>query len=308
MQDNSLEYTIEKVENGENSYFSRIKNDVLFSIIDNDISPVKPNRTLTEFEKEASNIFFRPITIQENYSGNYDNYISKTLTHILSLKSLPYQKALSNSDLYKYYPKKEIMDTLKSNKKLILLDLDETLIHSEHDLKDKDLRDYDTIIRFKDKDEQSESDEYYEMGILVRNGAQKFLSILNNYFNVAIFTASEKEYADAIIRYLDPNGDLIKFCLYRDNCVNVNDLINVKDLRIIKDIDLKKVVLVDNNMYSFAPQLNNGILINSFYGDKNDTELMNALGYLIQYVFPADDARIINENFFGFEKIMKQME
>ena len=308
MQENSLEYTIEKVENGENSYFSRIKNEVLFSIKGNDISPVKSNRSLTQFEKEASNIFFRPITIQENYSGNYDNYISKTLTHILSLKSLPYQKALANSDLYRYYPKKEIIDTLKSNKKLILLDLDETLIHSDHDLKNKDLRDYDTIIRFKDKDEHSESDEYYEMGILVRNGAQKFFSILNNYFNVAIFTASEKEYADAIIRYLDPNGDLIKFCLYRDNCLNVNDLINVKDLRIIKDIDLKKVVLVDNNMYSFAPQLNNGILINSFYGDKNDVELMNVLGYLIQYIFPADDVRIINENFFGFEKIMKQLE
>ena len=46
----------------------------------------------------------------------------------------------------------------------------------------------------------------------------------------------------------------------------------------------------------------------NLFFDKNDTELMNVLGYLIQYVFPADDARIINENFFGFEKIMKQME
>ena len=146
------------------------------------------------------------------------------------------------------------------------------------------------------------------MGIYVRNGTQKFLSLLNNYFNIGIFTASEKEYADAIIRYLDPNQDIIKFCLYRNNCVNVNDLINVKDLRVIKDIDLKKVVLVDNNMYSFAPQLSNGILINSFYGDKNDVELWNVLGYLIQYIFPADDVRIINEKTFGFKRIMKQME
>ena len=307
MQDNTLEYTIEKAEK-ERNYFFRIKNDFLFNVLDRDISPSKSNIILSEFEKEASNIFFTPMSIQENYSGNYDNYVSKTLSHILSLKDLPFEKALTNSDLYRYYPKKEIAHTLKSDKKLILLDLDETLIHSEQDLKDKDLHIFETIIRFKDKEDFSESNKYYEMGIFVRNGAQKFLSILNNYFNVGIFTASEKEYADAIIRYLDPNGEIIKFCLYRDNCVNVNDLINVKDLRIIKDIDLKKVVLVDNNMYSFAPQLSNGILINSFYGDKNDVEFLNLLEYLIQYVLPADDVRIINEKFFGFERIMKQME
>lgn len=308
MQEDILEYNLEKVEKPKRSYFSRIKNDFLFNIIDNDISQIKSNRTLTEFEKEASNVFFTPILIQENFSGNYDNYVSKTLNHIFSIKNLPYEKALSNSELYKYFPKKEIMHTLKSNKKLILLDLDETLIHSEHELKDKDLNSFDTIIRFKDKDDPSESDEYYEMGIYVRNGTQKFLSLLNNYFNIGIFTASEKEYADAIIRYLDPNQNIIKFCLYRNNCVNVNDLINVKDLRVIKDIDLKKVVLVDNNMYSFAPQLSNGILINSFYGDKNDVELWNVLGYLIQFIFPADDVRIINEKTFGFKRIMKQME
>jgi len=308
MNEDILEYNLEKVEKPKRSYFSRIKNDFLFNIIDNDISQIKSNRTLTEFEKEASNVFFTPILIQENFSGNYDNYVSKTLNHIFSIKNLPYEKALYNSELYKYFPKKEIMHTLKSNKKLILLDLDETLIHSEHELKDKDLNSFDTIIRFKDKDDPSESDEYYEMGIYVRNETQKFLSLLNNYFNIGIFTASEKEYADAIIRYLDPNQDIIKFCLYRNNCVNVNDLINVKDLRVIKDIDLKKVVLVDNNMYSFAPQLSNGILINSFYGDKNDVELWNVLGYLIQYIFPADDVRIINEKTFGFKRIMKQME
>lgn len=57
MQDNSLEYTIEKVENGENSYFSRIKNDVLFSIIDNDISPVKSNRLSPNLKRKLPTYF-----------------------------------------------------------------------------------------------------------------------------------------------------------------------------------------------------------------------------------------------------------
>ena len=75
-------------------------------------------------------------------------------------------------------------------------------------------------------------------------------------------------------------------------------------MKIFKNIPLKKIVLVDNNMYSFAPQLNNGILINSFINDKNDNELLNVFGYLINYILPSDDVRKVNEQFFGFRKIV----
>ena len=76
----------------------------------------------------------------------------------------------------------------------------------------------------------------------------------------------------------------------------------------IKDDDLKKIVLIDNNIYSFSVQLSNGILINSFYGDKNDNELSNVLGYLLQFILPADDVREINEKIFGFKRIIEHIE
>ena len=60
-------------------------------------------------------------------------------------------------------------------------------------------------------------------------------------------------------------------------------------------------------MYSFAPQLNNGILINSFYYDKDDKELDNVYRYLMDYILPADDVRKVNEQFFGFKKILDEM-
>ena len=60
-------------------------------------------------------------------------------------------------------------------------------------------------------------------------------------------------------------------------------------------------------MYSFAPQLNNGILINSFINDKNDNELLNVLSYLVNYILPCDDVRKVNEQFFGFKKIVDDM-
>ena len=70
---------------------------------------------------------------------------------------------------------------------------------------------------------------------------------------------------------------------------------------------MKKIVLIDNSMYSFAAQINNGILINSFFNDKNDTDLNNALEYLINFILPAEDVREINKEFFSFEQIMNDL-
>ena len=264
-----------------------------------DIKNETKNNELNEFEKEASNIFFMPINIKENFQGNYDNYIEPALNHISSLQKLPIEKALVHKN--KYNKNSEVINkVINSDKKIILLDLDETLIHAEYPIKTANINKYDTIIRFKS------DDEYEELGIYLRTGVRQFLSFLNCHFNIAIFTASEKVYADTIIRYLDPNKNIFKFCLYRNHCINVNDLICIKDLRIIDNIDIKKTVLIDNNIYSFSSQLNNGILINSFYDDKNDIELFNVLSYLFEYILPSDDVRKINEKFFGFEKICKE--
>ena len=60
-------------------------------------------------------------------------------------------------------------------------------------------------------------------------------------------------------------------------------------------------------MYSFAAQINNGILINSFFNDRNDSELNNALEYLINYIYPADDVRKVNEEFFNFRQIINDL-
>ena len=87
----------------------------------------------------------------------------------------------------------------------------------------------------------------------------------------------------------------------------MGDLLRVKNLKILKNVPLKKMILVDNNMYSFAPQLENGILINSFINDKNDSELSNLLSYLLNYIYPAEDVRKVNEEFFGFKKIIDEI-
>ena len=271
---------------------------------------------LAEFKRQSSNIVIFPLEAKENYPGNYSQYLEKTLTHISQLKDINFEYALEDPKINEGVPK------LSFNKKILLLDLDETLIHADFD-EEFSPDEYDTIIQFKAKNEEEkkekniedsdstscclsevEEDEVHSVGIFIRKGVKHFLEEVNKYFEVGIFTASVKEYADAVISFLDPENKLIKFRLYRNNCINYNDAFTVKDLRIFKNVDLKKIVLLDNSMYSFAAQINNGILINSFINDKEDNELFNALNYLVNFILPAKDVREVNEQFYNFRQII----
>ena len=284
-------------------------------------------KELKEFKKQTLAIEFNPLGSRENYPGNYDNYIQTSLTHISQLRKIRFDYALSNKKIYKGVP--DYTNKIKPDKKILLIDLDETLIHSDFNLEylnDKKVK-YDTIIKFKDTESDFEEnyEDYYDMrrkklkhelfneekeykvGVFIRKGAKEFLTEVSKYFVVGIFTASVKAYADAVIDYLDPNKNLIQFRLYRNNCINVNDKIFVKDLRIIKGIDIKDIILLDNSIYSFSAQINNGILVNSFFNDKNDIELYNVLGYLLNFLVKAEDVRVVNEQFFNFDKIINDL-
>lgn len=267
-----------------------------------------------------------PISITENIAGNYDIYIQSTLSQMIKFIKINELPPLL----------KHSLSSLSSqNKKILLLDLDETLIHAEfiedNDNNSYDENIYDTVLSFyteipinisnindnnttddesKDDSDTCESEkELNKIGIFFRPKLKEFLEEISEKFFVGIFTASIPEYADTIINYLDPDEKYIKFRLYRNDCVLINNSLRVKDLKILgENINLKNVVLLDNNIYSFLPQINNGILINSFFGDKNDDELSNVMRYLLDYILPCDDVRKINDTFFGFEKIMKNLE
>ena len=43
---------------------------------------------------------------------------------------------------------------------------------------------------------------------------------------------------------------------------------------------MENILIIDNNIYSFAFNLENGIPILNFMGDKNDNELIKVMKYL----------------------------
>lgn len=151
------------------------------------------------------------------------------------------------------------------NQKTVVLDLDETLVHSTFYLP-QDIpprRNYDfrfmlcsgRIVCYVKK----------------RPFVDKFLENLHlRNFEIVIFTAGEESYASPLLDKLDPKG-LISHRLYRDSC-KFDGNHHVKDLSRLGR-DLNNVLIVDDRLRSYRLQPENGIHIKKFYDDLQDDEL-----------------------------------
>ena len=86
-------------------------------------------------------------------------------------------------------------------------------------------------------------------------------------------------YANAVLNALDPEGNLINYRLFRDRCI-LKEGCYLKDLGILKNRDLRNVVIVDNSIISFSKHLSNGIHVQSYFGQSNDTSLLYLIPFL----------------------------
>ena len=86
----------------------------------------------------------------------------------------------------------------------------------------------------------------------IRPYTKECLELVNKYYEVIVFTASHKWYADVILDYIDPENKYFQHRFYRDHCIKTNDNVYIKDLRVFKNRDLKDMIIVDNAVYSFG--------------------------------------------------------
>lgn len=107
------------------------------------------------------------------------------------------------------------------------------------------------------------------VGINVRPFACELLEKAKKMFEVVVFTASHKSYADPVLGALDPENKLIDYRLYRESCISASG-IYIKDLGILENRKMNSVVIVVNLAQSFLYQLSNGIPILSWYDDTED--------------------------------------
>lgn len=232
--------------------------------------------------------YFNPIESSFNFQGNYQNYITKVIRSLPPLFKIDYTELIQQ---------RLVLLPEYNKKKTLILDLDETLIHADFN---EQFCNHDHSVYFEYDGEEVSVD------IFVRPGVQEFLKRMSQIFEIFIFTAGRKEYADACIDIIDPERKIIKHRLYRDSCIPINNRIYVKDLRIFVNRKQENLILVDNSFYSFANQPKNGVLINSFYHDEDDKELLNLLNYLENYLHPSKDIRDVNEQIFNFSGLIDQ--
>jgi CTD small phosphatase-like protein 2 len=133
--------------------------------------------------------------------------------------------------------------------------------------------------------------------VIFRPYLDEFLSQMSKYYEIYIFTASVKEYADLVINAIDPESKMIAGRYYRDHMTKVNDNYHIKDLEILGK-DLKKVIIIDNIFENFEKQPHNGILIKSWYNDEEDNKLIEILPFLTKIVEEQiDDVRVYLKKF-----------
>ena len=106
---------------------------------------------------------------------------------------------------------------------------------------------------------------------LIRPYCFKFLEDMSKIFEVAIFTAATKDYADSILDVIDPNKKLINHRLYRHH-TTICDITFVKDLTKIGR-NLNRCLIIDNLADNFKLQPNNGIQCGTWIDDMKDTQL-----------------------------------
>ena len=156
--------------------------------------------------------------------------ISSTITEINSLPSI---FSLFTSEINPFLPQ------YSHKEYTLVLDLDETLGH------------------------------YSNGKFLLRPGVHQFINEMNQHFELVLFTAASRGYADWAMDTVDPEG-IIKLRLYKQHTINES----IKDLEMLGR-DINKVILIDNCWKCFEKQPDNAIEISSWVGDPNDTKLFN---------------------------------
>jgi RNA polymerase II subunit A small phosphatase-like protein len=164
-------------------------------------------------------------------------------------------------------------------KPLLILDLDETLIHTEN-VPDSFADQYDYDFKFKGNGISL----YYTKK---RPYLQQFLDYAYANFDIAVWTAAGEDYAKEILKNIGILEKSLLFFYTKDNCTikrdyETSDYYGIKNLNKLKKkgFDLDRVLIVDDRRETAINNYGNLILIKPFTDNNDDTELLKLISYL----------------------------
>ncbi|KAH7321379.1 HAD-like domain-containing protein [Stachybotrys elegans] len=152
-------------------------------------------------------------------------------------------------------------------RKCLVLDLDETLVHSSFKILNQ--ADFTIPVEIEGN--------YHNVYVIKRPGVDEFMKRVGELYEVVVFTASVSKYGDPLLDQLDIHK-VVHHRLFRESCYNHQGNY-VKDLSQVGR-DLKDTIIIDNSptSYIFHPQ--HAVPISSWFSDAHDNELLDLIPVL----------------------------
>ncbi|EFA83980.1 dullard-like phosphatase domain containing protein [Heterostelium album PN500] len=196
------------------------------------------------------------------------------------------QRLVSKQELTNVPTSDSLMKPMSPNllgKKTLVLDLDETLVHSSF----KPVAKADFIVPVEIEG------QLHQVYVSKRPHVDEFMQAISQKFEIVVFTASLAKYADPVLDLLDPNR-FVHHRLFREACHHHKGNF-VKDLSRLGR-DLKTTIIIDNSPTSYLFHPENAIPIDSWFDNENDIELLDVLP-LLDSLTQVDDVRTcLDEN------------
>ncbi|KAL5202734.1 hypothetical protein ABZP36_013686 [Zizania latifolia] len=181
----------------------------------------------------------------------------------------------------------------------VVLDLDETLVCAydsstlpatlRMEAIDAGLHCFDMECISADKDAEGRQ-RVNHVTVFERPGLHEFLQRISEFADLVLFTAGLEGYAKPLVDRIDAHSRF-SHRLYRPSTVTTEYREHVKDLSCLSN-DFCRIVIVDNNPYSFLLQPLNGIPCLTFSAEQPvDDQLMRVIFPLLKHLSLQNDVR-----------------
>ena len=230
----------------------------------------------------------------EKENNNINNYHYNSMINIKSKNHLN----LKEKKLESFKHKKNDIE-----KKLLILELDETLIHTSFVQIPNCDYDFNFNINFLERP--------VTVFVYKRPYVNEFLYQMSKYYNIIIYSSNIKEYSNPLIDKLDEENVIYKR-IYKDKTIELNGKL-ISDLtKLIYDYGKNIIIISNNSVPSFINDSNNNTLpINSWNFNKSDDELIKLKSFL-EFLSSVNDVRdyikgIAVKNVIDYERIENLM-
>ncbi|KAA1471759.1 NIF-domain-containing protein [Dentipellis sp. KUC8613] len=182
-----------------------------------------------------------------------------------------------------------------AGRKCLVLDLDETLVHSSFKVSSLHGLELHFFIRIPLQSIQQADYvvpveieyHWHNVYVIKRPGVDNFLKKMGEIYEIVVFTASLSKYADPVLDKLDVHH-VVNHRLFRESCYNHRGNY-VKDLSQLGR-PIGDTIILDNSPASYIFHPNNAVPVSSWFNDPHDTELTDLCPFLADLA-TVDDVR-----------------